>query len=434
MNKYIKFWLIFNSLEGMISKIFMGKKNYFSTPEKKSKSHLLINQVISKLNTRAPLETSESWDPVGLLLGDSSKKLTGIAISLDFTRETLKAALRENCNLVITHHPCYFPKNKQIQSLQPSSVLYEAIQKDIAVAAYHTNFDQCALEVPYKIAECLGVSLQGRFYGSSFEWVQLVTYVPLAAVDQVRESLCQAGAGQIGKYDFCTFNLLGEGTFRGAADTHPAYGERERLEKVPEVRLEVRLPQKLIHPVIKTLRAVHPYEEVAFNVYRLENELNPLRMPVFSSSSFSSSSLLTSQVEQDVSIKSKMGPLGYGFWGECLQEEPFEAIIQKIKALFQVSQVRITPSHHASTFSKVGYSPGKGSDFLDQVIALQCELFITGELSYHEALVGAQQGVTSIELGHAQSEIFFSSTVKSWLEEFNTKVFEITNFREQKYL
>jgi len=98
---------------------------------------------------------------------------------------------------------------------------------------------------------------------------KLIVFVPNSHLDRVRDAICAAGAGKIGNYDFCTFATEGIGTFRPLRGDKPYKGKIGRIEKVKEVRLEVLVPKKLLKKVVRAMKAAHPYEEPAYDVYRL---------------------------------------------------------------------------------------------------------------------------------------------------------------------
>ncbi len=101
--------------------------------------------------------------------------------------------------------------------------------------------------------------------------VKLVVFVPLSHADIIREELGKAGAGKIGNYEFCSFSTHGIGRFKGNEHSNPAIGKAGNLESVEEERIEVVVPRTILKEVIEKMKAVHPYEEVAFDIYPIEN-------------------------------------------------------------------------------------------------------------------------------------------------------------------
>lgn len=101
--------------------------------------------------------------------------------------------------------------------------------------------------------------------------VKLIIFVPLTHSDIVRQVLGESGAGKIGNYDFCSFSTRGIGRFRGNENSNPSIGESGKYESAEEERIEVVLPREILSSVIEKVKSVHPYEEVAFDVYPLED-------------------------------------------------------------------------------------------------------------------------------------------------------------------
>ncbi|HUP58222.1 MAG TPA: Nif3-like dinuclear metal center hexameric protein, partial [Bdellovibrionota bacterium] len=210
-----------------------------------AKKAIQIGEVMAELERQAPAATAESWDNVGLLAGDPAWTTTGAVVTIDLTRSALEAARKSGAGLIVTHHPSIFPRGRGLSRIVPgadgslSRLLLEALAAKIAIAACHTNFDRCALEVVQAVSSGLGVTPKGRLIeepGGSLR--KLVVYVPEQHVEAVREAICQAGAGHIGRYDECSFGTPGEGTFRGGSGTKPFVGQPGKLEKALEVRLE----------------------------------------------------------------------------------------------------------------------------------------------------------------------------------------------------
>ena len=376
------------------------------SPMKESSSYS-IGDVISSLSSRAPLATAEDWDNVGLLLGDPAQKVSGVLVSIDLTEESIRTAKEKGCNLIINHHPCIFPKDRGLSRLNPGSLVYEAIRNEIAVAAYHTNFDLCALEVSQAICEFLGIKPKGRLVEKGRKnLTKLVVNVPLAHVESVRTAICEAGAGHIGNYDLATFGVQGEGTFRGGALSQPFIGKPGVLEKVQEVRLETVFPQGYRDEILKALRKSHPYEEIAYDLY---------------------------SVQQAAGSTGLVSGLGYGFWGEFTEGKAFSDVGKDVKNLFNINGFWITNSV-PSVVKRVGFVAGKGAAFVDAAADLGCDLFITGEAGYHTALAGTRRGMAVMELGHRESEKFFVETMKKWISKLDLLCVDVQTPTQQIWL
>ena len=351
---------------------------------------LAISKAVSILEALAPPETAEDWDNVGLLLGDPAWKTSGAVISIDLTSEAIQEAKKLKYRLIVNHHPCIFPKGKGLNRITAPSLPFQALTAGIAVIACHTNFDQCALEVVKVVSKGLGVTARGRLHEASSEaLLKLVTFVPTTHLEKVRKALSEVGAGAIGNYDSCSFVSLGEGAFRGGADTQPFIGKPLVLEKVQEGRLETIFPKGLRKAVISALFKAHPYEEVAYDLY---------------------------PVSQGPSSSGISRGTGYGFWGELRKPKPLLDFARDVKRLFKLDGFMCTKSKQSQMVSKIGFVAGKGGSFTGAALQAGCDLFITGEAGYHTAMDAARRGLTVIELGHRESEMFFLSVIGKWLK------------------
>jgi len=363
----------------------------------KTKSLKTVGAVLQFLDSQAPKGTAEEWDNVGLLVGDSTVQTAGAVVSIDLTHEAVELAVQNQYRLIVTHHPCIFPRNRGLSRIVAGTPVFAALQNGISVIACHTNFDQCALEVVEAISGGLGLSPKGRLLEkSSGALMKLVTFVPEDHLEKVREALCGAGAGHIGNYDSCTFSTQGEGTFRGGALTRPFIGEVGQLEHVRERRLETVFPRGIQDAILSSLFKSHPYEEVAYDLYL---------------------------VEQSTQAQGVVRGLGYGFWGEFPSPRPFSDVVKNVKSLFNIHGFWITEPV-PSQVTRVGFVAGKGASFVEAASNVKCDLFITGEVGYHTALTSSRRGLAVMELGHRESERFFIKTMEGWLSGLGLGVVE----------
>lgn len=364
---------------------------------------LSVGEVVRILDARAPHGTAESWDNCGLLVGDPGWKTSGAVVSIDLTEKAIRTAVAKKVRLIVNHHPCIFPKSRGLSRVVAdgagtSPLVFEAIQQGIAVAAYHTNFDRCALEVVESVSKALGAKPLGRLVDHpSGSLVKLSVYVPRSHLEKVREAVCEAGAGQIGNYDCCSFGVEGKGTFRGGKDTDPFIGRPGTLEIAEETRFETVLPRGMERPVLAALMKAHPYEEVAYDLY---------------------------PIEQAPSAQGLVRGLGYGFWGELEKPKLFSEVVKSVNHMFSTSGFLLTDPPPAR-IKRVAFVAGKGAAFVDAAAAAGCDLFITGEVGYHVALEGTRQKMAVMELGHRESERFFLSTMKGWLKQAGLNAMEL---------
>jgi dinuclear metal center YbgI/SA1388 family protein len=347
---------------------------------------LTVGTWLERLDEWIPFSLGAKWDNTGLLIGEREAKAEGVKVGLDLTAQLVAEAEEEEANVLIVHHPPLFPK-VPILKLEPGHPVFEAIEAGMNVISLHSSFDRGDLEVGERVCRGLGLKARGRFMDEeSRSCYKLQTFVPVYAVEKVREALFRAGAGRIGEYEACSFSVKGKGSFVGGETSHPAVGQAEVFQEVVEVRLEVLLAASLQDQVERALLSAHPYEEAARD-YAL---VLPQRM---------------------VGVYKGVG---YGVWGECeLREEVF---YERVRKLFGVPNFQVFGG--VDFLKKVGFTPGSGAAFLEPAMEMGLDVFVTGELDYHRAKDAAARGLTVVVLGHAESECFFKPVVEEWLRQW----------------
>ena len=331
-----------------------------------------LREIITTLEGVAPLSLQESYDNSGLQVGDPEMKLRGILVTLDVTEEVLLEAEKHGCNLVVSHHPVIFGGLKSITGRNASErVVRMAIRKEIAIYSGHTNFDAVYGGVNTYMANRLGLVDQAILEPLGGQLKKVVVFVPHAQLEQVRQAIFEAGAGHIGAYDSCSFNLEGKGTFRGGEGSAPFIGEPGELHQEPETRLETIVPAPLLGKVLRALAKAHPYEEVAYDIYPLENT-DPSK--------------------------------GMGVVGELqdpMEEEDFLALV---KDRFSTGVIR-----HSALLAKpvrrVALCGGAGSFLLRKAMALGADVFLTGDVKYHQ-FFDSEGKIVLMDIGHFESEQF----------------------------
>lgn len=358
---------------------------------RKSAPAQTVGQVTDLIEKRTPVAGAEKWDNVGLLVGDPKKKVTGAVISIDLTAASIAEAERLGYSLIVNHHPCIFKGLSRVTRSGSSSLVFEAARRGISVVSSHTNFDRFALEAPLAAASALGVQVIGRLHDEDEPpFIKLVVFVPVSHAERVRDAVCAVGAGQIGKYDSCSFSSQGEGTFRGGEGTKPFLGKKGRLETAKEVRLETIFPRALKKSVLRALKESHPYEEIAYDLYR---------------------------VEQGASSVGVVSGLGYGFYGDFKTALSFAEFSKHVKTVFDVDGFWASEPA-PKKIKRIGFVAGKGASFVSAAERARCDLFLTGEAGYHVVREAAERGMAIVEIGHTESELFFLKTVASWMKEW----------------
>ncbi len=377
-----------------------------STAPKSSKSSKLntmtLREWVHSIESLTPTSASESWDNVGLFVGDLNQPVHGIVAAIDLTLEVLELARKKKVNGIVLHHPPLFPKGRGLARLvkagpnELSTLLLRCFEEDIFVYATHTNFDRCALDAMLDLAEAMNLYPESRLVPRPNKdghrpFRKLVVTIPEPVAGHVKEALFAAGAGQIGNYDSCGFSLLGEGTFRGQPGSSPAIGAPGITEVLPEIRFETIYPVALEDQILRALKSAHPYEEVAYDLY---------------------------DVHQEASPKGFVYGIGYGVAGHLKSPVSPQVFLKQTQSAFQTSSA---PKVHGSlpkAIRSMAFSPGKGSAMISAAISAKVDVFVTGEVDYHEALTATRQGLVVIEMGHPESEHFFPRTIAAWNREW----------------
>ncbi|WP_430811725.1 MULTISPECIES: Nif3-like dinuclear metal center hexameric protein [unclassified Carboxylicivirga] len=344
-----------------------------------------IQTIINELEHFAPSALKEDFDNVGLLVGNARDEAKGVLITLDITEEVIDEALERGCNLVVSHHPIMLGGLKKINGHSATErIVIKAIQKGIALYASHTNADSVINGVSGKMADKLGLENCKILAPKKESLLKLVTFVPTDHADDVRKALFTAGAGHIGNYDACSYNLEGKGTFRAGDNTKPFVGQKGEIHSEEETRIETVLPAYRKSTVLKALRNAHPYEEVAYDLYPLANEWNTT---------------------------------GLGMVGDLPQEMDEIEFLHQLKETFKTGCVRYTQPL-GKRIRRVALCGGSGSFLLGKAIGAQADVFITGDFKYHQ-FADAEGRILIADIGHFESEqytkeVFFEILTKKF--------------------
>lgn len=239
-----------------------------------NKGSAALGTVEAALETIAPTKLAQEWDNVGLLAGDRGATIRRILLAIDLTRDVFEEARAGKTDLLIAYHPPIFKPIHRLTSPGTSmeSLVWECVRAGIAIYSPHTALDAADGGTNDVLAEiCGATSIEPLEYVDDpvIKDCKIVVFIPESNVDDVAEAMFAAGAGKIGDYSHCSFRLPGEGTFLGGESTNPTVGKKGRLERVPEVRLDMVAPQNKLPAILSAMRQVHPYEEPAFDVYPL---------------------------------------------------------------------------------------------------------------------------------------------------------------------
>ena len=344
-----------------------------------------LKTLIKMVEKKYPLELAYEWDNVGLIVGDIDAEVENVLVTLEANESIIDEAIKNDIDLIITHHPFIFGKINRVSTNDfKGKLIHKAIKSDIAIYSMHTNFDiafdglnDYFMEIMgYENSKVLDVTKKETLY-------KVAVYVPNDYCEKVREAICNSGAGYIGNYKDCTFNIEGEGTFKPLANTNAFIGKENKLEKVLETKIETIVPQKLLNKVISEIIKAHPYEEVAYDIYELENK----------------------------GMKYGLGRIATLKESTTLQE-----MSNDIKEKLDMSKIRVV-GNLDTIINKVAVVTGSGGDMAKKAKQQGAQVIITGDVRYHDAQDALDMNMTIIDCGHFESEDIFKDAIKRFLDE-----------------
>jgi dinuclear metal center YbgI/SA1388 family protein len=330
-----------------------------------------VADLAAYLERFAPCATAADWDNVGLLLGDPASPVSRVLTCLTITPDVVEEAIKQQANLIVSHHPILFRATKKLTANTPEGkVILPLLHAGVAVYSPHTAFDNCPGGINDILCRRLGVlnpiPLRAR---EAARQCKLVVFVPDADLGKVSDALFSAGAGVIGQYNECSYRLAGTGTFYGTAATNPTVGQKGRREEVAEWRVEIVVPERLLGVVVSAMRKAHSYEEPAFDVYPLKPGTSG----------------------------------GEGRVGELAAPATLGTLADQIKREFAAVSVQIVGNLNRSV-QKIALACGAAGEFLSDSIRANADVFITGELRFHDALIARGANIGVILPGHYATE------------------------------
>lgn len=342
-------------------------------------------KIIEAMETLAPLYLAESWDNVGLQIGDLDRSVHKILVSLELTNEVIDEAIAKDIDMIIVHHPLIFKGIKSIVwNHAEGKMIQRLIQRGIQLYCSHTNLDVAVGGTNDYIAQLLNLEdIRPLKITRTTKYYKLVVFVPKSHVDIVREAMCSFGAGHIGKYSHCTFQSEGMGTFKPLEGANPFIGSCNHLEHVEESRIETIVSDDKLSTVLSEMISAHPYEEVAYDIIPLQHEAEH-----------------------------------YGIGRVGVLEEPAHLFVlcEEIKNKLGMSHIRIIGDVNRIV-KKIGLCTGSGAEYISDAFKLGCDCYITGDVKYHEAQYALQLGMTVIDAGHYETENIACQLIVDYLKQ-----------------
>jgi len=331
---------------------------------------MVIKNITNYLEEFAPLSLQDSYDNSGLLIGSPSNKVTKILITLDVTEAVINEAVNKKCELIIAHHPIIFKGIKKLtNSNLTEKLVVMAIKSDIAIYAIHTNLDSVIGGVNSILADKLGIKNTRILSPKGGGFSKIICFCPIEHTDNVKNAMFNAGAGNIGNYDSCSYISVGIGTFKPLTGSNPYVGKENKLHHENENRIEVIIPEYHLKKAILAMKNAHPYEEPAYDIYTLDNT-NTM--------------------------------VGSGLIGELENATPIEEYLTTVKQILGTKYIKHNKLIDRPV-KKIAICGGSGSFLIDNAAQNKADLYITADIKYHEFFEHTGN-MTIADAGHYETE------------------------------
>ncbi len=349
---------------------------------------VFVRDIAYILENLAPLEYAESYDNVGLIVGSFHKEVKKVLITLDLTEEVFYESIKKKCDLIISFHPIIFKSIKNITGKTFSErVIIHALKNDISIYVIHTNLDVVWEGTSSYISKLLRINREKVLLSKKETIKKLITYVPVNYAEKVRNALFEAGAGNISNYSHCSYNFDGYGSYMGNKKTKPFLGKKEIFHIEKETCIGVIFPDYKLDIIKKTLFQNHPYEEIAYEIYNLEN-INPY--------------------------------LGIGFIGNLMKNMNEHDFLFFLKEKMNLICIRHS-NFIEKKIQKVAMIPGSGRFGIESAVKEKADVFISSDFKYHD-FFKCEKKIFIVDIGHYESEKFIKNLLKSFLDQNFTSI------------
>ncbi|KAF5084264.1 GTP cyclohydrolase 1 type 2 [anaerobic digester metagenome] len=345
-----------------------------------------VKDIVAFMEGIAPPHLAEHWDNTGLAVGDYEHPVKKVLVALDVIDSVIEEAVEIGADLILTHHPMLL--FRKIDNITKNDAvgrrIYKLIENEIAALSAHTNLDVAEGGTNDVLAEIIGltnVEILEETYTEELR--KIVVYVPKGHLDTVRKAMCDAGGGHIGGYSHCTFQVQGEGTFLPLEGTTPYIGQEGILEKTTEWRLETVAPFNKVDRIIQAIKAVHPYEEVAYDIYPVEQ---------------------------------KGKKEGIGRIGDLEKPMIFSEVAKHLKEMLNIDDILRLVGNPNQEIRRIGLCTGSGVEFMAAAKKQGADLYLTGDLKFHEAQKALEMGLCVGDITHYASEVIIVPVLQKALQ------------------
>jgi len=331
---------------------------------------MIIANVIKYLEQLYPKELAFEKDPIGFHIGNVNRTVTKVLVTLDVTEAVVKEAIAVEANLIIAHHPFIYRPLSTINTDTPKGKVIElCLKHDLNIYAMHTNYDIAPGGMNDCLAEVLELTEIKPLIDTEQEsYSKIAIYVPLTHVEVIREALALAGVGHINNYSHCTFMTTGIGSFKPLPNSQPYIGQTHQLELVEEGKVEGVVKTDQVTRVVESVKKVHPYEEMVYDCYLL-------KVPTLGTK------------------------YGLGRIGQVKGEVIASDYIDFVKKVLGISHARFIGNLQKKV-KTVAVMGGSGSGYIANVKAKNADLYITGDVGFHEGQDAIDLGLNILDVGH----------------------------------
>ena len=360
-----------------------------------------MKDIAGAIERYAPVSLQESWDNCGLQVGSMSGTVSRVLTALDVTAEVVAEAIEKQVQCIVSHHPMIFKGVKSINlGTMQGKMIGDLLQHGIHVYSAHTNLDVARGGLNDEVANRLGLqTIKGLVETGREATYKVAVYVPASHSEQVRQAMGDAGAGHIGAYSHCSFSVTGEGRFLPLEGTNPYIGHVGTVETVQEERIETVVPKKLLGKVLAAMEAAHPYEEIAYDVVALENAYEAHYI---------------------------------GRIGNLSQPLLIQELKEVLQSVFPHSQLRWGGAK-VEHIQRIALCTGSGAEFIKAAAKQYADLYITGDVKYHDMQLAKELGILVVDAGHYGTEYMSQTILKRYLAEaFTEEEVEVIESEVQK--
>ncbi|MEA2016499.1 MAG: Nif3-like dinuclear metal center hexameric protein [Actinomycetota bacterium] len=354
---------------------------------------MILGELSSYLDNLFHKNLAMSWDKSGLQIGNIESEIKRILVTLNVTDAVADEAAGTGSGLIVAHHPLIF---NSLDTVLSSEVGEKEILKlagnGIAVYAAHTNYDAMTGGLNDFMASKLGLTDLKIIDKQHEQWYKFVVFAPVESEEKIREAICSSGGGRWGNYSCCTFNTRGKGTFIPGKGSKPYEGKQGEMSYTDEVRIECMVGERDLSNLIEEVRCAHPYEEMAYDIYKVENRFNEA---------------------------------GIGRYGSLAESRSFDRFAAMVKDNLGIDSFLWMSKEDKGIgkrkIGRVAAACGSANSLTNKLKGLACDAVVVGEIDYHNALKVIEGGSILIAVGHGNSEKLAVDGIYAILKDYFKK-------------